>query len=177
MRFLSGFIAAFLLVALGAYVAIITGAYNVAATVPDTEAERVILDSAMTHSVRAHVGTESPQSWSDEQIKNGFKQYGEMCIICHGAPGKERTDISKGLHPQPPNLAEAVIAWSNAELFWIIKNGIRMTGMPAFGPTHQDGEIWGIVGFLRRLPRISAQDFQEMEKQLGGSPGEDHQHD
>ena len=176
MRYLSGFIAALLLIALGAYVAIITGAYNVAAIAPDTEAERVILNSAMTYSVRAHARTESPQSWSDAQIKNGFKQYSEMCITCHGAPGKERTDISKGLHPQPPNLAEAVKDWSNAQLFWIIKNGIRMTGMPAFGPTHQDELIWDIVGFLRRLPEISAQDFRAMEK-LSGTTHEQNHHD
>lgn len=176
MRFLSGFVAACLLIALGAYTAIVAGAYNIAATVPDTEPERLLLDSAMTYSVRAHAGAEAPKSWSDAQIKNGFKQHGEMCVICHGAPGKERTDISKGLHPQPPKLAEAVKEWSNAELFWIIKNGIRMTGMPAFGPTHRDEQIWDIVGLLRRLPEISAQDFEAMENRLGGSEAEEQEH-
>lgn len=174
MRFLSGFIAAFLLIALGAFITIVSGAYNVAATVPDTEAEHVLLESTMGYSVRAHAGTESPQSWSDAQINNGFQQYNEMCVICHRAPGKERTDISKGLHPQPPDLAEAVKEWSNAELFWIIKNGIRMTGMPAFGPTHQDERIWDIVGFLRRLPEMSAQDFRAMEKQSGTTHEQNH---
>jgi len=54
-------------------------------------------------------------------------------------------------------------------LFWIIKNGVKMTGMPAFQPTHQDEQIWDIVGFVRRLPQTSAEDFKAMEKQFGES--------
>ena len=64
-----------------------------------------------------------------------------MCVVCHGAPGKEPSYIRQGLRPEPPNLAESSKRWGGAELFWIIKNGIKMTGMPAFGPTHQDEEI------------------------------------
>ena len=59
----------------------------------------------------------------------GFKDYDEMCIVCHSAPGKERRPISKGMRPQPPNLAKASTQWTNAQLFWIIKNGVKMTGM------------------------------------------------
>lgn len=88
-----------------------------------------------------------------------------MCIICHGAPGKERSDIGKGLEPRAPNLVKAEKGWTNAQLFWIVKNGIRMTAMPAFGRTHPDPVIWNIVGLVRRLPQISAREYESMAVQ------------
>jgi mono/diheme cytochrome c family protein len=176
MKFLIGFLTAFGVSALVIFLVIISGAYNVAATVPHSALERVILNSAMVYSVRAHAGKESREAWSDEQIRDGFKEYDAMCIVCHEAPGKERGDISKGLRPEPPNLADVSKEWTNAQLFWIIKNGIKMTGMPAFGPTHKDETIWNIVGFVRRLPQTSAQEYKAMEEQFGISPEYGHHH-
>jgi mono/diheme cytochrome c family protein len=170
MRFLAGVLTAFAVSALVIFLVIISGAYNVAATVPHSALERVILNSAMVYSVRVHAGKESREAWSEEQVRDGFKEYDAMCTVCHGAPGKERSDISKGLRPEPPNLAEVSKEWTNAQLFWIIKNGIKMTGMPAFGPTHKDEMIWNIVGFVRRLPQTSAQEYKAMEEQFGISP-------
>jgi mono/diheme cytochrome c family protein len=96
-----------------------------------------------------------------------------MCVYCHGAPGKEASDIGQGLHPSPPNLAEIAQRWKNSELFWIVKNGINMTGMPAFGPTHADDTIWNIVGFVRQLPHLTAEDYSGIEKR----DTESHEHD
>ena len=176
MRFLAGFIAAFVVSALAAFLVMISGAYNVAATAPHSELERLIFSSTMRHSVRAHAGKESREAWSEDQVRSGFEEYDEMCIICHAAPGKEHSDIRKGLQPEPPNLAEAVKQWNNAELFWIIKNGVKMTGMPAFGPTHSDEKIWNIVGFVRRLPQTSAQQFKAMEERSGTSSQHEQDH-
>ena len=169
MKFLEGFVAAFIVSALAAFLLIISGAYDVAATAPHSELERVIFNSTMRHSVEARAGKEQRQAWSEDQVRSGFEEYDKMCIICHAAPGKERSDIRKGLQPEPPNLAEAVKQWNNSELFWIIKNGVKMTGMPAFGPTHSDEKIWDIVGFIRRLPQTSAQQFKAMEERIGKS--------
>ncbi len=176
MKFFAGFISAFVMSVLISFLVIVSGAYNVAATVPHTQLERVILNSTMLHSVRAHAGKELREVWSEEQVRKGFEEYDEMCIICHAAPGKAPTDIRQGLQPNPPNLAETSQQWSGAELFWIIKNGIKMTGMPAFGPTHQDEQIWNIVSFVRCLPKISAQEFKAMEEQLGKSPQREQGH-
>ena len=176
MRFLAGFVAAFVVSALAAFLVIISGAYNVAATAPETGLERLIFNSTMRQSVRARAGKEQREVWSEDQVRSGFEEYDSMCIICHAAPGKERTDIRKGLQPEPPNLAEAVKQWNNAELFWIIKNGVKMTGMPAFGPTHPDEKIWNIVGFIRRLPQISAQQFKAMEERFGKSSEHEQDH-
>ncbi|MGH6795126.1 MAG: c-type cytochrome [Methylocella sp.] len=170
MKFLAGVVTALAVSALCAFLVIVSGAYNVAAVAPPTELERIILSSAMRYAVRAHAGKDTRETWSDDQVRQGFKDYDTMCVVCHGAPGKERSDIGKSLRPEPPNLAEASQQWSSAELFWIVKNGIRMTGMPAFGPTHQDEQIRNFVGFVRRLPQMSAEEFEAMEEQLGTSP-------
>jgi mono/diheme cytochrome c family protein len=133
----------------------------------------------MRNSVQMRAGTEEKkQTWSDDDIRTGFQDYDEMCIICHSAPGKERRPISKGMRPQPPDLAETSKQWTNAQLFWIIKNGVKMTGMPAFGSTHSDEQIWNIVGFVRRLPQMSPSDFRAMERKFENAQEheeEDHQ--
>jgi mono/diheme cytochrome c family protein len=169
MKFLAGFIAALVVGALAAFLVIISGAYNVAATVPETALERLVLSSTMRHSVRARADAQAPRSWTEEQVKDGFQHYGDMCVFCHAAPGKERGPASKGMRPQPPDLAKAAKQWSDAELFWIVKNGIKMSGMPAFGRTHRDDQIWNIVAFVSRLPQTSAQEFKAMEERFGKS--------
>lgn len=100
-----------------------------------------------------------------------------MCSACHSAPGLEESPIQQGLNPKPPLLdSELVQRRSNEELFWIVKYGIKMTGMPAFGPTHDDIELWQIVGFMRRLPHIKAEEYQTMLKTIGKAEPEDHGH-
>ena len=66
-------------------------------------------------------------------------------------------------YPEPPYLPDVVAGWSGGELFWIAKNGIRMTGMPAFGSTHKDEEIWKVVAFVQRLPTVTEEDYAKME--------------
>jgi len=83
------------------------------------------------------------------------------CVNCHGGPGANWAKFSEGLHPSPPDLKEVVNGLEPRHLFWVIKNGINMTGMPSFGPTGvPDGEIWTIVAFLKKLPSVSDQDFK-----------------
>lgn len=78
------------------------------------------------------------------------------CLLCHGAPGIESAEFAKGLNPHPPLLtAESTQALSDGELFWVIANGIRMTGMPAFSPTHNDDELWKIVNLVRHLGELT----------------------
>ncbi len=177
MRFLAGFVAAIVASTFIAFLIVVSGTYNVAATVPHTKFEHLVFNSTMAYSVRAHAKEMGPDSWSEADLKKGFKNYNEMCVICHGAPGKAPTYLSKGLQPQPPNLADAVEKWTNGELFWIIKYGVKMTGMPAFGPTHDDPEIWSLVGFDRRLPRTSAQEFDALAQESGNSSQSKQSHD
>ena len=85
-----------------------------------------------------------------------------MCAQCHGAPGRAPDAVAKGLNPEPPDFAQNADQWSPAELFWITRNGIKMTGMPAWGATHADEELWAVVAFLMELPRLDARTYREM---------------
>jgi hypothetical protein len=97
MKFLAGFVTAFIVCALGAFLVIVSGVYNVAATALHTALVRVILNWTMRNSVRAHAGNELRETWSEDQARKGFKNYDEMCVICHSAPGKRAQ-----LHQQRP---------------------------------------------------------------------------
>ncbi|MGH7430139.1 MAG: c-type cytochrome [Candidatus Methylomirabilaceae bacterium] len=95
-------------------------------------------------------------------IAVGAEHYAEMCTGCHLAPGLRDTEIRAGLYPKPPNLAEHGEHRTPEETFWIIKHGFKMTGMPAWGLTHDDESIWGMVAFVRRLPDLSPDAYREL---------------
>jgi mono/diheme cytochrome c family protein len=86
--------------------------------------------------------------------------------------------VARGLLPEPPELAVVAEEWSVAELFWITKHGIRMTGMPAFGPTHSDAELWEVVAFLRVLPALTPEAYRALLGPAadGGHDGHGHEH-
>ena len=87
-----------------------------------------------------------------------------MCVTCHGAPGVDASEAGEGLNPPAPDLTTGKVQKrTDGELFWLVQSGIRMTGMPAFGPTHKDEEIWKIVAFLRRLPALSPDEARELK--------------
>ena len=84
------------------------------------------------------------------------------CVNCHGGPGVEWAKFSEGLHPGPPDLKELANERAPQQLFWVIKNGINMTGMPSFGATGmEDAEIWSVVAFLKKLPDVKEEDFKK----------------
>ncbi len=93
------------------------------------------------------------------RIASGAGLYTEMCSGCHLAPGMEKTEMSQGLYPQAPVLFKGSER-SAAEQFWIIKHGIKMTAMPAWGKTHDDRLIWDMVAFVRKLPGLSPAQYQ-----------------
>ena len=165
MRFGLGFLTAILVIILLALAVPYSSVFNVAATEPDNAVLAWFLSTTMERSVRQQArGVAAPAQATEEHIREGFRFYNEACVYCHGAPGKDPTDIGKGLNPEPPYLPDVVARWSSAELFWIAKNGIKMTGMPAFGETHKDDEIWKVVAFVQRLPKMTEQDYAKMEQ-------------
>jgi mono/diheme cytochrome c family protein len=86
------------------------------------------------------------------------------CAVCHGAPGVPKGDIAEGMYPQPPDLAVAAKQYSDAELFWILKHGIKMTGMPAWAD-HSDAELWATVAFVKKLPGMSEAAYAKFVKE------------
>ncbi len=157
---------------------IYSGVYSVAATAPHTRLTEWALSTAMKHSVRRHARGIEPPPLSDSSLaQRGFHHYREMCVTCHGAPGASLSEIGKGLNPNAPELSEEVHEWAEAELFWITKHGIKMSGMPAFGPTHDDDELWAIIAFLKQLDSISPEDYQALAPaEEGEAPGHSDQH-
>ena len=176
MKLVIGPIAALLVVLLGGLLAVLSGAFNVAATDPHSAMTEWVLHTSMRRSVAMRSsGIVAPKSFTDEQVKDGFGEFSTMCAGCHGAPGKRRSAVGMGLRPRAPDLAEAARDWDSANLFWIVKNGVKMTGMPAFGPTHDDQTIWNIVAFVKELPNMTSEQYRQLEQQAAGS-NRDHLH-
>jgi mono/diheme cytochrome c family protein len=166
MRFIAGFLAALVLLAIAGAASVYSGAYDVAASSPHSKLERLILNATMMHSVTARADTvESPPTFNDEMVRDGFEHYDEMCTVCHAGPGIEQSEISKGLNPPAPDLSDAVKAWTPRQLFWIVKHGVKMTAMPSFGATHTDEEVWSIVAFIEKLPGMSAERYRQLKQE------------
>jgi mono/diheme cytochrome c family protein len=91
----------------------------------------------------------------------GVEHFAAHCVICHGGPGVPRSEIAHGLYPPPADLALAAGRYSPAELFWILKHGIKMTGMPAWSD-HSDDELWATVGFLEALPGMTEEEYAKL---------------
>jgi mono/diheme cytochrome c family protein len=160
---IASIIVAGLLVLLGGFAAIYAGAYDVAATEPHWPITHWILEMARMRSIKAHsAGITAPPAFDDPaNIPIGVKHFAAHCAVCHGAPGVPRGEIAQGLYPQPPDLAVAAKLYSDGELFWIVKHGIKMTGMPAWND-HSDEQLWATVAFLKKLPGMSEQDYARL---------------
>ena len=163
MRFLALIGVLAILVAVGAAVFLFGGFYSVAGTAPDLS----IVSSALIHvrqaSISRHATDVPPMSLDDPAaIQAGARAFATRgCVNCHGGPGAKWAKFSEGLNPSPPDLKEVVTGLQAPELFWVIKNGINMTGMPSFGPIGvPDPEIWSIAAFLKKLPNVSEQDYR-----------------
>ena len=107
-----------------------------------------------------------------QMLLSGGADYNDMCAGCHLKPGVKSSDMAMGLYPRPPNLAMSAsehghggddhgdAATSAARQFWIIKHGIKASGMPAWGKTHDDSRIWAMVAFLQKLPQLDETQYQ-----------------
>lgn len=155
------------------------GGYNIAATAEHAGVTRWALNTLQERSVAAQAASVDGAPPTDSAaLAHGFDHFHAMCVQCHGAPGLDRGELGQGMNPVPPRLEREAGEWSDAELFWITKNGLRLAGMPAFGPTHGDDEIWAIVGFLRRLEDMTEEDYADLLRanQAAAAAGEDGGH-
>ena len=157
-------------VALAAY----AGLYNVAADEPHWAITERVLALVRERSIEARAGRLTvPDLLDERRIRIGAAQYAEMCESCHLAPGVEDTELRKGLNPRPPELARAHHDPRHA--FWVIKHGIKATGMPAWGPTHDDGTLWSVVAFLQKLPGLDAAGYRQLTARPH-EPSHSHRH-
>ena len=171
MRFFAFIGVLAILVAIAAAVFFFGGYYSVAASAQNPP----FVDSLLIHvrqvSISHHATDQPPMSLDDPNvIQSGAKAFlARGCVNCHGGPGIKWAKFSEGLNPGPPDLKDVVVALSAPELFWVVKNGINMTGMPSFGATGvPDQEIWSIAAFLKKLPSVSDSDFKTWTAASGG---------
>jgi mono/diheme cytochrome c family protein len=144
---------------------VFSGIYNIGATSPHYKFTRWVISKMTDHSIKHYSGevAEPPNLTDSSLIKTGFMHYREMCSGCHGAPGINCNEIAEGLYPKPPRLLKSANEWKPAELFWIIKNGIKMTGMPGFGISHSDDKIWAMVAFMEKLPDMTLDQYKSLD--------------
>jgi mono/diheme cytochrome c family protein len=163
MRLLAVIGALAIIVAIGAAVYFFGGYYSVSATEEEPGIVKWALIQVRTASIDRHA-TEAPPSGYDapDKVQAGARAFlARGCTNCHGGPGVPWQKFSEGLRPDPPDLKEVVGNVTPAQLFWVVKNGINMTGMPSFGAIKvPDQEIWSIVAFLKRLPLVKDADFK-----------------
>lgn len=148
-----------------------SGIYPMGADVPHNRITYGLLETLRERSIaRASTDIKVPDLSSPELLLSGGPDYNDMCAQCHLKPGVSRSDLSIGLYPSPPNLALVVDAHEHAHdaastesaqrQFWIIKHGIKASGMPAWGPTHDDQRIWAMVAFIQKLPTLTPEQYQ-----------------
>jgi mono/diheme cytochrome c family protein len=156
---------ALFVLASAAAVGIYAGLYNIAADIPHTQPVYWLFATVRDRSVAARArDVVVPNDLTDSnRISRGAGQYAEMCSGCHLAPGMKRTEISRGLYPRAPELRRKTNL-TPAEQFWIVKHGVKMTGMPAWGVTHDDDLLWDVVALVRKLPELTPEQYETLVK-------------
>ena len=150
------------------------GAYNFAADAPHSALVQDLIEYARDRSIEVRSeGIQTPDLSDPGRITQGAVHYAEMCTGCHLAPGMDENEMRPGMNPKPPKLA-LMKGEEPEEQFWIVKHGIKMSGMPAWGATHSDEEIWAIVAFLQKLPELSPEQYRAM---TAGAPQEHEHHE
>jgi mono/diheme cytochrome c family protein len=152
-----------LAIAIGSTAFIYSGVYNVAASEPHWAPTRWVLEEVRTQSIKARAkGIAPPEDLGDQaRIVAGTSHFSEHCALCHSAPGVAADGQAEGMYPKPPVLTDAAKRYSPGELFWILKNGLKMTGMPSWGD-HGDEELWNAVAFLEKLPGLKPDDYASL---------------
>jgi mono/diheme cytochrome c family protein len=164
MRILALIGALAIVVAIGAAIFFFGGFYNVAESQENPAIVNWALASVRAASVARHADETPPASLDDPAtVKTGARAYATVgCVNCHGGPpDKDWAKFSEGLKPVPADLKVMAKERTAPELFWVVKNGIKMTGMPSFALVGaSDQQIWTIVAFIKKLPSISDEDYK-----------------
>jgi mono/diheme cytochrome c family protein len=140
------------------------GVYDISATDQHLAPTYWLLDTGMRRSVRSRAADIAvPDLRQPGQVQRGLGLYRQHCAQCHGAPGVSPEPFALGMTPAPANLAHTAREWAAAEVFWVVKEGIKMTGMPAWKYRMADDDIWAVVAFLQELPRLSPQEYRSIK--------------
>lgn len=176
MKFImAAIVVAGVLIAL-AIAAVYGGWFSVAADEPHSRLIYGFMEKLRSRSITTRAGQlQSPALDDPALIAAGARHYAAMCSECHLAPDQKDSELRRGLYPKPPNLTQPIKATAS-EAFWVIKHGIKMSGMPAWGVTHDDQSIWALVAFVQKLPGLSAAQYQALAGAGHPHAHEHHEH-
>ena len=151
----------------GGFVFMYSGVFNVAASVVDSSAVNWALVTVREASIGLHArDVPAPAAGMVADSDAGFVIYRRECVMCHTPIGRTPKPMAVGFNPQAPGFGPDADDMSDTELFWVTKNGIRFTGMPAWGPSLTDAEIWDITAFVMALPAMSAAEYDAIDARL-----------
>lgn len=154
---------------------IFSGIFNPGALKPHKDLTLWAINTTKDKSIEKRAKKISVPYLDDtSMIQTGFRHYNEMCVMCHSAPGIKESEIAEGLYPHAPHIYKYAGKMNPKEIFWVVKNGIKMTGMPAFGPTHDDRKIWAITAFIKnKLGNMTPEEYKAWQKKYKGDEMDD----
>jgi mono/diheme cytochrome c family protein len=145
-----------------------SGVYNIGADDHHTKLVLTLIEQLRDHSIAARSNSiEAHYAEDPQSIAAGAQRYAALCVGCHLAPGVTKSDIRQGLYPHPPNLAQEDLQQAQ-RAFWIVKHGIKMSAMPAWGRTLDDAAIWDIISFIRKMPAMTPENYQDLARGPAG---------
>ncbi len=160
-----------LVAGVGGWLYLESGWFHVGATNQHWQFAHTVLERGMKKSVRYYARViEAPSLAGDQRLARGAAIYRDNCVQCHGGPGQPQLDLAKAMQPVPGPLVNATQHWKPRELYWITRNGIKTSGMPAWEFHLADDDIWSVVAFMQALPALSAPQFQAMLAPLPQAP-------
>ena len=174
-------IALLVILAAGTLAFVYSGAYDIGADRPHSRPVYALMQTLRWRAIERHARDVVVPPLDDPQrVLEGAGHYADMCTGCHLAPGLRESEIRPGLYPQPPDLSRVRVDPKQA--FLVIKHGIKMSAMPAWGASHGDDTIWNLVAFLRKLPDMSPQQYRDLvakappDEDMGMGADHGHQH-
>jgi cytochrome c553 len=155
-------IAIVIVVPAGVFAFVKSGLFPVGASSPHTKFTEWITHDTMIHSVRRRATSVTPAlQFTPQEVAAGFCAYETHCVACHGAAAVARQRWTTGMEPAPPYLLDIDQRFTRSQLFWIVKNGIKMTGMPSWRSEMSDAEIWNVVAWLEASAKLPPQTYVE----------------
>ena len=143
---------------------IASGIYNIGADDHHTKIVMTLIDELRERSIGVRaLAVEAPPLEDSRKIALGAQRYAALCAGCHLAPGAAKSSLRSGLYPHPPNLAQEDTR-DVQRAFWTIKHGIKMSAMPAWGKSLDDTAIWEIVSFVRKMPSMAPETYQDLSR-------------
>ena len=150
-------------IAVGPFAVAWSGLYSVAATKGHWVVVERFLEFGMRNSVATHsLGIVAPPLDDPDMVRLGASHFHAGCAYCHGAPGTPISPVAAQMLPAPPDLSGSNFKWKDRELFWIVQNGMKYTGMPGWVATQRHDEIWTVVAFLKRLPHLDPRAYRDL---------------